>query len=220
MDAWSVSVVIPTLPERGGLLANAIRSVNAQTLTPYEVIVEEVQEGDDAGVTRNRGLARVKTPWVAFLDDDDELEPNHLQVLVDAVKEEQTDVAYSWFKILKGDGSLEIADDVLWLVDTDNRQKSGFGVAWNPYMVQALRHNNFVHICCLIRTEKAREAGGFPVTGTPEWPELHSEDWGFWIRMLKCGATFQHIPKRTWHWRHWDGRTNGQPYRRNVDLVR
>lgn len=216
MDPWAVTVVIPTLPERADLLANAINSVNAQTLAPYEVIVEEVRPDEDAGVTRNRGLERVQTPWVAFLDDDDEFEPQHLQVLIDGAKAADTDVVYSWFRILKGDGQLRTVDDMLWLIDVDGLRKSAFGLAWNSHMNVALSKNNFIHCCCLVRTEKAREAGGFPQTGTPEWPELHSEDWGFWIRMLKHGATFHHVPERTWHWRHWDGRTNGQPYRRTA----
>lgn len=216
MGDWDVTVVIPTLPERSMLLANAINSVNAQTLAPVQVIVEEALPDDDAGVTRNRGLAKVKTPWVAFLDDDDELEPKHLELLVAGAEEAKTDVVYSWFKILHGDGTLTVADDSLWMIDARGSRVSAFGIPWDAHMPLALQRNNFIHCCCLIRTEKAREAGGFPKTGTPEWPELHSEDWGFWIRMLKHGATFHHVPKRTWHWRHWDGRTNGQPYRRQV----
>lgn len=212
MSDWDVTVLIPTLPERPELLANALNSVNAQTLPAAAVIVEEAQDDDDAAVTRNRALEKVTTPWVAFLDDDDELEPSHLETLVEGAKTSGADVVFSWFKILKQDGTLALRDDALW-TQINGQRRSGFGIVGNDAIRAGLRVNCFVHLCCLVRTSVA-QAARFPRPGTSEWAEPHSEDWGFWFRVMKTDATFHHVPERTWHWRDWDGRTNGQPIRR------
>ena len=42
-------------------------------------------EGQGVAVARNRGLAEVSAPWVAFLDDDDVWAPGHLAAMLDAV---------------------------------------------------------------------------------------------------------------------------------------
>lgn len=98
-----VSVVIPThnRPER---LANAIRSVLAQTEKDFEVLVIDDGSPDEGaahvvracrdarvsyirlpvsqgpGAARNAGVTRASAPYVAFLDDDDEWLPEKLQV--------------------------------------------------------------------------------------------------------------------------------------------
>jgi glycosyltransferase involved in cell wall biosynthesis len=213
MSEWDVSIVIPTLPEREDLLANALKSVNSQTYSPTEVIVQTAEDGDDAGVTRNFGVERTTTPWIAFLDDDDELEPHHLEVLVAGAQESGADVVYPWFKIIQRDGTIKVVDDKLW-VPYAGMRISGFGLEFDKEARSALSKNCFIHLCCLIRKSKFEEAGGFPRTDSPEWPEPHGEDWALWLRFLKKDATFHHVADRTWHWRHWDGRTNGQPYRR------
>jgi glycosyltransferase involved in cell wall biosynthesis len=92
MDAFAYGVVIPT-HNRRDLVLQAVESVWAQTWPPDEVVV--VIDGDVDGTedalrdayprtcvvtldgntgaagARNVGLARITTPWVAFLDDDD-----------------------------------------------------------------------------------------------------------------------------------------------------
>ena len=97
----SVSVVVPAYNEPD-FLAEALRSVAAQTLPPAEVIV--VDDGsprdlraaaesaglgsrlryvrqDNAGgaAARNRGIAMAASEWVAFLDHDDRWLPHKLE---------------------------------------------------------------------------------------------------------------------------------------------
>src|SRR3546814_2126901 len=67
-----ITVVIPTIPQRKVMLSRAMRSVMAQTLPARAVIVQADNDKEGSAVTRNRALEAVRTPWVAFLDDDDQ----------------------------------------------------------------------------------------------------------------------------------------------------
>jgi len=81
MAMAAITVIVPTIPTRGELLNRALETVAAQTLQPAGVIVEMDQKREGAATVRNRALDRVSTEFVAFLDDDDELLPNHLKLL-------------------------------------------------------------------------------------------------------------------------------------------
>jgi glycosyltransferase involved in cell wall biosynthesis len=76
-----ITVCIPTIPPRAKMLARALESVAEQTLQPAAIIVEYDHEHTGAAATKNRALAKVTTPLVAFLDDDDHFLPHHLAVL-------------------------------------------------------------------------------------------------------------------------------------------
>ncbi|MDL5361196.1 glycosyltransferase family 2 protein [Halalkalicoccus sp. NIPERK01] len=79
-DAATVSVVIPYsaqhTPER--MLEEAKRSVARQSV-PTETIVVEDPEGRGPAATRNRGIERATTRYVAFLDADDLWKPDKLE---------------------------------------------------------------------------------------------------------------------------------------------
>lgn len=98
----TVSVVIPTF-NRAHLVAEAIRSVLAQTLPPLEIIVvddgsrdatSEVlaafgrtiqairQEHRGVSAARNAGIAAARGTWLALLDSDDLWRPTKLEAQV------------------------------------------------------------------------------------------------------------------------------------------
>lgn len=104
-----VSAVIPTR-NRPQLVIRAVNSVIAQTLTDIEIIV--VVDGDDgktaaalegvrdprlrvfvlpenegASAARNFGVSKATAPWIAFLDDDDEMLPERLAMQLRAGEE-------------------------------------------------------------------------------------------------------------------------------------
>jgi glycosyltransferase involved in cell wall biosynthesis len=101
-----VSVVIPTR-NRPALVCRAVNSVLAQSYRDVEVVV--VLDGRDdatiaalqtiqdcrlrvtvleasvgASAARNAGIAEVHSPWIAFLDDDDEWLPAKLEMQISA----------------------------------------------------------------------------------------------------------------------------------------
>lgn len=89
-----VTVITATMPGREALLAEAMASVVEQTLAPADhlITVDYVRRG--GARPRNLLAAAVATPWLATLDDDDKLYPQHLKRLM-AVADE-ADVVYSW----------------------------------------------------------------------------------------------------------------------------
>src|SRR6266568_4063850 len=90
-----VTVVIPSLPERSPSLRRAVRSVERQTTPPADVAVHVDYEHAGAAAARNAALAKVSTPWVAFLDDDDIFHRDHLEVLIDGANRSGADLVSS-----------------------------------------------------------------------------------------------------------------------------
>lgn len=117
-----VSVIIPTY-KRPTELGKALKSVFAQTYQKFEILIvgdkcpeldkfmtsrwndprirwwNLAENSNDSGATpRNYALRKlVRTDLVAYLDDDNLWEPNHLETLVKALKDNNTDYAFSSF---------------------------------------------------------------------------------------------------------------------------
>lgn len=182
-----ITVVIPTLPERADLLARAVASVRAQTLSAdLAVEVDEHREG--AAAARNRALERVATEWVAFLDDDDEFKPNHLRACLRAAALMHADVVYPGYDV--------VGEDPV----------NCFGL---PFQARFLRQTNFIPVTTLCRTEAVLRVGGFQAH--PDEFGNPCEDWGLWLALLDAGASFRHLPQRTWIWHIRAGTTHRHP---------
>ncbi|GAH62261.1 unnamed protein product, partial [marine sediment metagenome] len=72
-----VSVIIPTLPSRKKELKRAIQSVQKQTYSNIEIIIES--GGKNVMDARNIAVAKSKGKYIAFLDDDDEFYPTKIE---------------------------------------------------------------------------------------------------------------------------------------------
>lgn len=186
----TVAVCIPTIPPRGELLARALDSVERQTRTPDEVIVVMDEHRQGPSQTRNRCLEQVTSDYVAWLDDDDEFMPIHLEICMDAIGYAEADLVYPWFYRDDGFDPFEAL-----------MRRPVVGLEFDDELRYYLLHtNNFIPITTIIRTEKLREVGGFPDRRSERWPHPANEDWGCWKDLLNAGAKFVHTPHRTWHW--------------------
>jgi glycosyltransferase involved in cell wall biosynthesis len=172
------------------MLVEAVRSVADQERLPTAHIIEWDLAHEGPAVTRNRALAKVDTEWVAFLDDDDELFPNHLSALLTHAERTSADIVYpQWCYAGQG--------DPLHIPPT--------------FDAGQLRQGNFIPVTTLCRTRLVHAVGGFP-TGA-DIPRADGgqllEDWGFLLRLLEAGAVFSHLREPTWRYNPHGGRLHG-----------
>ncbi len=199
----SVTVCIPSIPPRRDLLTRALASVAAQTVAPDAIAIAHDLTGEGAAQTRNRALHMATTEWVAFLDDDDEFYPEHLDLLIAHQAETGADLVYPWMDIIGWD-------------EHDFNDRDPLGMFNKPFDLAELDVRNWIPVTYLVRRELAMDVGGFPHLESERWPMDNCEDWGFLRDLRDAGATFAHLPERTWAW-HWNGRnTSGKPWRTAV----
>lgn len=168
-DAITVLVSAHRPRVENGLLNRALISVANQTLQPARISLAIDVNHDGAAVTKQRALEGVTTPWLAVLDSDDTMDPEHLEVLMCGARDHDADYVFSYFH----------GPDVL----------GKFGVPFDP----AQPHETTTTI--LIRTELALAVG---FRALPERLENEGDDWGMVLGCVKLGAKIVHIPRRTW----------------------
>jgi glycosyltransferase involved in cell wall biosynthesis len=209
-----VTVCVPTIPARAKLLRRAVESIGRQTYACAGHVALDV-DGDGAAATRNRAWRDAEpTEWVAFLDDDDVLRPQHVELCLRRARDVDADVVYPWFNIYDAQDRDVTHMDPL-SVPVGGQYVTPYGVAFNDELRrELLTRNNFIPVTVLVRRSLLEDVGGFPLPNTDEWPEDCCEDWGLWRRLLEVGARFEHLPRRTWVW-YWHGaNTSGKSWRR------
>lgn len=104
-----ITVVVPVY-NRAHTIGRTLRTIDAQTVRPYQVILVDNASTDaslsilkgwaesrpyarvltesrrGACAARNRGLSEVTTPWVMFFDSDDVMLPDHVGDFDDAIR--------------------------------------------------------------------------------------------------------------------------------------
>jgi glycosyltransferase involved in cell wall biosynthesis len=175
------------------MLERALRSVDIQTYSQLGAIVETDTQHLGAAMTRQRGLEQVHTKWVAFLDDDDEFEPYHIESLLEHAWKTDADFVFSWYRVIGG---------------TDPRADE-FGKPWDEYNPRQTT------ITTLVRTELALAVGGFVDPDDDllsPGRQCAGEDFRFTKRINKAGKIV-HLPEKTWRWYHHSSNTSGLPTR-------
>lgn len=181
-----VTIVIPSY-NRADYIAETIESVLAQTYPSIEVIViddgstdntKEIveryvpqvqyvyQENAERGASRNHGLRLAQGEYISFLDSDDLWLPEKLATDVEFIEARPNiGVVYT---------------DALQIDSNGNYRKRLNAGRHSGKVTEHLLRGNFILMGShLVRTDKAREIGGFN-----EDRELSgSEDWEFWVRL-------------------------------------
>lgn len=188
-----VTVVIPHIPTRSFELTRAVSSVAVQTHQPENIVITIDKKHDGSAATRNRALYEITTGWVAFLDDDDEFLPEHLEILMRYALREGATVVYSGCKVVDAQGS------TIPLQDEWGR----FGQKFDSDL---LKQKSYIPVTSLVHTGLARQA----LFGPPAGVETDYDDWGFYLRLLELGGTFLHVPEVTWIWHHHGNNTSGR----------
>lgn len=200
----TVGVAIPSIKSRQDYLTRALQTVLDQTYPVSQISVAIDHDRHGAAPTRNRAAQSLTTDYIAFLDDDDELLPQHIELLVKKALSTEADMVYPWFHITGNPDPLAVPDE-------NGRFISPFGRAFSSQMRDYLINRaNFIPVTFLIKRQVFAELGGFPTPNTPEWPHTECEDWGFLTKLARGSYTIAHLPERTWTWHHHGKNTSGR----------
>lgn len=189
----SVGFAIPSIPPRDRLLRRAIKSILRQTAPVDQISIAMDTKREGAGSTRNRALDAINTEWTCFLDDDDEVLPEHVELLLQHANETGADIVYPWFEMQGGrDPSLTSPTFC-----KEGQEWPGLSYAFP--------------ITILGRTELLKSAQ-FPAED-PD-PNVWSHDWHtadgpYWKQLVDMGGIISHLPARTWVWHHHGANTSG-----------
>jgi hypothetical protein len=193
MEARGVTVAIPYHEERkrNGMLDRAIVSVEAQT-SPAALLLEPDLNREGSAATRNRALGKVATEWVLWLDSDDELMPNAVQVLTEAQEETGADVV----------------SGAAWIPQRPGHREPVTVPGPGRIPPETVTARSVLHVTSLVRTSLAREAGGFafrrcPATG------MDLDDFGFYVNLAEAGASFWRVPETVLIWNVHEANTSG-----------
>lgn len=181
-----VSVIIPAY-NQAHYLSHAIQSVLAQTFTHWEAIIVDdgstdntqavaasyassnihyiYQANQGLSAARNTGIGAARGDYLAFLDSDDELEPEFLQSCLASLVEDSSFAAvYTQTRFIDQSGKL--------LPSENTRSLSGAAFR------QQLRQGGFFPpVSVVVRSDVVREAGLFDTQLTS------LEDWDLWLRI-------------------------------------
>jgi len=194
-----VTIITATIPPRTHLLARAVKSVEAQTLQPAAHLIMEDTNKLGGAAIKDKLLKKVKTKYVAVLDDDDELLPQHIEVIYKCITESDADLVYPWFRYQTSGNAGHL--------------EPYFGVAWS---------NDDVHqvpITWIAKTLTIKRAGGFSEGYDPESMILDSggnrigDDFLVIQRLVAHDRIIKHHPEITWIYHDDRESTLGMPSR-------
>ncbi|MCU0618297.1 MAG: glycosyltransferase [Gemmatimonadaceae bacterium] len=202
--------------DRPALLRQALASIAAQRVPPAEVIVVDDGSRDPAtqaaldamaphmarrgwrllrepnrfpGAARNTAARHATGTHLLFLDDDDCLRPDAIEVLGGAAAASGADVTAAFVDYFEGDAAPGPATRVhhRWVMP-------------GPCGAQSLLQNDFGTVTALVRREAFEAVGGFR-----EQAGAGFEDWELFLALATAGHRFTVVP-RALAWIRWSGR--------------
>ena len=179
-----IAAVVVSLPERHGLLVEALGSVNAQTRRPDDIVVGVDYRHYGEVNNMNRLMDITDCEWVAFLHDDDIWLPHHLAT-IDALITSENEVIVSRFDLV-------------------NRPWSTIE-PWHENF-NDLRHTNWIGSPSMVAVRKSTWGKWCEPYGKFRWV-----DWANYNRLLDNGAHFIDTHEVTVQYRFMGGNGSWAP---------
>lgn len=222
-----LSVVVPCY-NRGALIEQTLRSLVLQSLRPDEIIVVDdgstdnsvevvrafgqgvrliCQENRGPGAARNTGFAESRGEFVLFMDSDDLLSSNSLELHISELEARNADISVSpWVKSHVSSDKVEPINQVF--------QQKGLPGQGPELAKSLLTYWSIVPQICCFRRVLFERVGGFP-------EDIYvAEDQELVLRCIVAGADICHVPNALLVYRQDnDGKTSELP-RRRVDWAR
>ena len=199
IEVADVTVCTATIPTRVELLERAIRSVTNQTLKVQEHSIKLDLDKLGQPAVLDQIIQEAKTKYVAILDDDDELLPNHIELLYKKIIETDVDLVFPHFKYsnLSDAGHLEMFRGLPW----DNNNPHQVPVTW------------------MAKREAILDVGGFSGDFDVLSYEVDNQgnrigpDFNLIKKLAKANKHITNIPEITWIYHVGHPSTLGMPIR-------
>ncbi len=196
---FTVSVIIPCY-NQALLIAETINSVLVSTYLPIEIIIVDdgstdnslevinklagqnpiiqvfKQENSGPSVARNYAIKKARGTFILPLDGDDLISPNYIEKAIDTFKND------SGVKVVYCEAEKFGAKTGRWKL--------------KPFSLENLAKDNMIFVSAFYRKEDWEACGGYP-----EDLRWVSEDWVFWIAMLKNGGKVVKLPFTGFYYR-------------------
>jgi peptidoglycan/xylan/chitin deacetylase (PgdA/CDA1 family) len=220
-----VTFVMP-LYNKAATLADAIASVQRQTLPRWRVIITDDASTDDslavarelaqvddritvlaeahsgASGARNHAIAAAQTEWLMFLDADDWIADNALELLLRTASDHpEAGCVFGAWRTFPATGEPFGEEFIL-----DPSERSFFRAISTGC--------GFPLHSAIVRTAPVREVGGFDVD------LMTCEDWDLWLRLARSGVVFQSRPGEIAFYRTHAGSQSATGYRMLHDALR
>lgn len=156
---------------------------------PLPVVRVELPENRGRAQAANAGIEAATGDYVAFLDDDDLVAPEHYATLVDAMAAAEVEVVYTDAAV----GVYELGGDAGWSLE---ERRLPYSRDFDPDLLVVDNYIPFNTL--LIRRELFDEIGPFDDQFD------FFEDWDFLIRLAQRAA-FHHVARVTCEYRHFEG---------------
>ncbi len=208
-----VSIIVRT-KDRPKLLKKALQSIANQTYRPLEVVLVNdggcdletdelisilrdvslnyirLEENTGRSHAGNVGLKNIRGDYVGFLDDDDELYPEHLSILTDAIMKYNFKVVYSDANIVYHGNSIKGGDG-------ERIYKKVFSS--KDFSYSDLLLDNYIPLMCLMFSKEVFSYS----SGFDESFDIY-EDWDLLIRIAEK-FPFYHVKEVTADYIQWSG---------------
>jgi peptidoglycan/xylan/chitin deacetylase (PgdA/CDA1 family)/SAM-dependent methyltransferase len=219
-----VTFVMP-LYNKAETVADAVASVQRQSMPRWRVIIVDDESSDDslrvarglardddritvlakphsgASGARNLAIAAAQTEWLMFLDADDWIADNALELLLRTASDRpEAGCIFSAWRTFPATGE-PFGEEFVF----DPSERSFFSAISTGC--------GFPLHSAIVRTESVREVGGFDVD------LITCEDWDLWLRLARSGVVFQSRPGELAFYRTHAGSQSATGYRMLHDAL-